>query len=103
MGVDIYFDTKDEALIVTDKQRKLKRSKAYAPHTARPGKHWVTALERNNEKGAQKPFRVQTNWSRVQLRRRLHAGKKFRMRNPAPPTPETFAHSSDVKLDLHCQ
>ena len=63
VGVDIYFDTKDEALIVTDSRGEFKRSKAYAPHTARPGKHWVTALERNNEKGAQKPFRVQTNWS----------------------------------------
>ena len=63
VGVDIYFDTKDEALVVTNSKGEFKHAKAHAPRSARPGQHWVTALERNNDKGAQKPFLVQTNWS----------------------------------------
>jgi outer membrane protein assembly factor BamB len=62
VGVDIYFDTKDEALVVTDGQGKFDKAKAYAPRQARPGQHWVTALERNSDKGAQKPFAVETDW-----------------------------------------
>jgi outer membrane protein assembly factor BamB len=62
VGVDIYFDTKDEALVVTNSRGDFKASKAYAPRSARPGQHWVTVLERNNDKGAQKPFLVQTDW-----------------------------------------
>ncbi len=63
VGVDIYFDTKDEALAVTNGKGEFHDAKAYAPSSARPGRHWVTALERNNDKGAQKPFLVQTDWS----------------------------------------
>jgi len=63
VGVDIYFDTKDEALVVTNGKGEFKDAKAYAPRSARPGQHWVTALERNNDKGAQKPFLVQTDWA----------------------------------------
>jgi len=63
VGVDIYFDTKDEALVVTNSKGEFEHAKAYAPRSAYPGQHWVTALERNNDKGAQKPFLVQTNWS----------------------------------------
>jgi hypothetical protein len=63
VGVDIYFDTKGEALVVTNSKGEFKDAKAHAPRSARPGQHWVTALERNNDKGAQKPFLVQTNWS----------------------------------------
>jgi outer membrane protein assembly factor BamB len=62
VGVDIYFDTQDEALVVTDGKGEFSDSKIHAPRSARPGKHWVTALERNNDKGAQDPFVVFTNW-----------------------------------------
>ena len=62
-GVDIYFDTKDEVLAITDGKGGFNDAKAYAPRSARPGQHWVTALERNNDKGAQKRFLVRTNWS----------------------------------------
>lgn len=67
VGVDVYFDTKDEVLVVTDSKGEFKDAKAYAPRSARPGQHWVTALERNNDKGAQKPFLVQTNWSQYRF------------------------------------
>jgi len=63
VGVDIYFGTKDEALVVTDSKGEFKDAKAHVPGSAYPGQHWVTALERNNDKGAQEPFLVQTDWS----------------------------------------
>jgi glucose dehydrogenase len=63
VGVDIFFDTKDKALVVTNGDGEFLNAGINAPRSARPGQHWVTALERNNDKGAQKPFLVQTNWS----------------------------------------
>jgi outer membrane protein assembly factor BamB len=62
VGVDIYFGTRDEALVVTNAKGEFEKARAYAPRSARPSQHWVTALERNNDKGAQKPFLVQTDW-----------------------------------------
>jgi outer membrane protein assembly factor BamB len=62
VGVDIYFDTKDELLVVTNGQGGFEKAKIQAPRQARPGQHWVTALERNNDKGAQRPFLVQADW-----------------------------------------
>jgi len=58
-----FFGTKDEALVVTNGQGEFEKVEIHALRGARPGKHWVTALERNNDKGAQNPFLVQTNWS----------------------------------------
>jgi outer membrane protein assembly factor BamB len=63
VGVDVFFDTKDKALVVTNSKGEFRDVGIYAPRSARPGEHWVTALERNNDKGAQEPFLVQTNWS----------------------------------------
>jgi hypothetical protein len=63
VGVDIYFDTKDEALVVTNNEGEFHNAKIHAPSSAHPGEHWVTALERNNDKGDQEPFLVNTNWS----------------------------------------
>src|ERR1700674_1365913 len=65
VGVDIFFDTKDKALVVTNGEGEFRNAGIYAPRRARPGEHWVTALERNNDKGAQEPFVVQTNWSQL--------------------------------------
>ena len=63
VGVDIFFDTKDKALVVTNGRGEFHDTPIYAPRSARPSQHWVTALERDNDKGAQKPFLVETNWS----------------------------------------
>jgi len=60
--VDIYFDTKDEALVVTDGKGEFHDAKIYALKSAYPGKHWVSALERNDDKGDQEPFVVFTDW-----------------------------------------
>jgi outer membrane protein assembly factor BamB len=62
VGVDIFFDTKDKALVVTDGKGEFHDAGIHVPRNARPSEHWFTALERNNDKGAQKPFLVQTDW-----------------------------------------
>jgi outer membrane protein assembly factor BamB len=67
VGVDIFFDTKDEVLVVTNGRGEFHNAGAWAPRGAHPGKHWVTALERNNDKGAQEPFLVQTDWSQFRF------------------------------------
>jgi outer membrane protein assembly factor BamB len=67
VGVDIYFDTKDKALVVTNEKGEFRDAEIHAPRNAYPGEHWVTALERNNDKGSQKPFLVQTNWSQFRF------------------------------------
>jgi outer membrane protein assembly factor BamB len=63
VGVDVFFDTKDEALVVTDAKGEFRDAGINAPRSARPGEHWVTALARNNGKGDQKPFLVRTDWA----------------------------------------
>src|SRR5579863_5075737 len=59
VGVDIFFDTKDEALVVTNGKGEFHNAGVHAPRIAHPGEHWVTALERNNDKGGQEPFEVE--------------------------------------------
>jgi outer membrane protein assembly factor BamB len=67
VGVDIYFGTRDEALVVTNSSGEFDNAKIHAPRSAHPGEHWVTALERNNDKGAQEPFLVRTDWNQFHL------------------------------------
>ncbi len=67
VGVDIYFDTKDRALVVTDGKGEFHDARIHAPRRAPPRKHWVTALERNNDRGAQQPFLVQTDWPQLRF------------------------------------
>jgi outer membrane protein assembly factor BamB len=63
VGVDIFFDTHDEKLVVTDNQGGFRKAPINAPRQAKPGKHWVTALQRNTDQGAQEPFIVETDWT----------------------------------------
>jgi outer membrane protein assembly factor BamB len=67
VAVDIYFDTKDEALVITNGKGKFEKAKIHALRNARPGRHWVTAVGRNKHKEAQQPFLVRTNWSEFQF------------------------------------
>jgi outer membrane protein assembly factor BamB len=60
--VDIYFDTEDEAVVLTNDEGEFQHAVIHAPREARPGDHWIAALERNNDKGDQEPFVVNTNW-----------------------------------------
>lgn len=66
--VDIYFDTKDEAVVLTNNEGEFQHAVIHAPRDAKPGEHWVTALERNNDKSDQKSFVVNTNWSQFHYR-----------------------------------
>ena len=61
--VDIYFDARDEKLVVSDGNGTFDHVEIHAPRSARPGEHWVTAREAKNNERARKPFLVQTNWS----------------------------------------
>jgi len=62
VGVDIFFDTKDKALVVTNGRGEFHDAGIHAPRSARPGQHWIAALERNDDKGAREPFLVTTDW-----------------------------------------
>ena len=44
VGVDIFFDIKDKALVVTNGKGEFHDAGIYAPRSAGPGEHWVTAL-----------------------------------------------------------
>jgi len=61
--IDIYFDTKDEAKAIANGSGKFSKISIEAPRSALPGKHWVSAVQRAGEIGAQAPFLVNTNWS----------------------------------------
>jgi outer membrane protein assembly factor BamB len=63
VGLDIYFDSKKEALVVTDDKGGFENARIQAPRNALPGKHWVKALEGSFGNGAHEPFLVQTNWN----------------------------------------
>ncbi len=62
-AVDIYFDTTDKALALTDSLGAFSKIAILAPAAAVPGTHWVSAVERSGHTGAQVPFVVNTNWN----------------------------------------
>ena len=61
--VDVYFDTKDEALAVTDASGSFSGIAVVASSSALPGMHWLSAVERSGDAGAQTEFEVKTNWN----------------------------------------
>ena len=65
--VDIYFDTTDLALAVTDDTGSFSRIALRVPASALPGKHTVTAKDSTGT-SAQVSFRVNTNWSQFHKR-----------------------------------
>ncbi len=73
VGVDIYFGTQDEALVMTDALGSFSGIAVVASASALPGTHWLSAVERFGKTGAQREFEVRTNWSefhRPGMRRR---------------------------------
>jgi len=60
--VDVYFDKQGEGRTVTNGQGAFYRVAIQVPDSSYSGKHWVTALERDQRIGAHKPFLVYTNW-----------------------------------------
>jgi outer membrane protein assembly factor BamB len=61
--IDIYFDTTDELVVTANANGSFLRRKFQVPADASPGQHWVTAVERNDGKGAQRPFLVSASWA----------------------------------------
>jgi hypothetical protein len=62
-AVDIYFDTANVALAVTNSTGSFSGIKIQVPATALPGRNWVTGVARVSGDAAQAPFKVQTNWT----------------------------------------
>ena len=74
--VDIYFDTTDLALAVTDDTGSFSQIALRVPASALPGEHTVSAVERSTGARAQTPFRVDTRWAQFR-KRPSHDGHNF--------------------------
>jgi len=61
-AVDVYFDTKDLALAVTDGSGSFGQIGITVPGSAKPGGHWITGVERHTGLAGQTRFLVETNW-----------------------------------------
>ena len=62
-AVDIYFDTTDMLLGVTDGSGNFGKYPLKVPANALPGTHWITAIGRKSGDAGQKTFTVRTNWA----------------------------------------
>ena len=62
-AVDIFFDTSDKALVLTNSSGAFSGIAISAPSWAKPGKHWISAVQRTGRIGAQVAFLVRTNWN----------------------------------------
>ena len=74
--VDIYFDSTDERLAVTDGSGNFANIPITVPVSATPGTHWVEAVGRHSGLAAQKQFTVQTDWAQ------FHFGVQRKGSNP---------------------
>lgn len=61
--VDIYFDTTDLALAMTDPGGSFTGLQLIVPASAVPGTHTITGVGRNSGLTAQTSFLVRTNWT----------------------------------------
>src|SRR5215469_1278761 len=66
--VDIYFDSSDLALAVTDDTGSFSRIALRVPASALPGEHTVSAVDRSTGASAQTPFRVDMRWAQFHKR-----------------------------------
>jgi hypothetical protein len=73
-AIDIYFDTADEALASANASGSFSKISIPVPASAVPGTHWITAVQRSNDKSAKTPFTVNTNWAEFGF---TPAGKRF--------------------------
>jgi outer membrane protein assembly factor BamB len=61
-AVDVYWDTTDVLLVVSNASGAIARHSVPVPAGALPGIHWISAIERDNGNAAQASFNVRTNW-----------------------------------------
>jgi outer membrane protein assembly factor BamB len=62
-AIDIYFDTASAAKANADSVGAFSKVAIVVPSSARPGKHWVSAMDHFANASAQVSFLVRTNWS----------------------------------------
>jgi hypothetical protein len=62
-AVDVFFDTKDLALVETDSTGSFGQIGIQVTGSAKPGGHRVSAVERYNGLSGQARFLVETNWA----------------------------------------
>jgi outer membrane protein assembly factor BamB len=62
-AIDIYFDTTDEALAIANGSGAFSKIPITVPASATPGTHFVSAVQRSNDTGAQAKFNVDTDWN----------------------------------------
>jgi outer membrane protein assembly factor BamB len=63
--VDIYFDSTDEALVLTNGTGAFSKIAIAVPASAVPGTHYISAVQRSTDGGAQAAFTVSTPWAEV--------------------------------------
>jgi outer membrane protein assembly factor BamB len=61
-AVDVYFDTTDEFLAVTNSTGSFAANTLTIPKDALPGRHWITAVGRKTGDAVQHAFTVRTDW-----------------------------------------
>ena len=69
--VDLYFDSTDLALAVTDPSGSFTSPEITVPADALPGDHWVTAMGRDSGDEAQAIFKVHTNVTQIHFNPKL--------------------------------
>jgi hypothetical protein len=62
-AVDIYFDTADLALAVTNSAGSFSGIRILEPAAALPGTNWISGVARISGDAAQAPFKVGSNWA----------------------------------------
>src|SRR3954452_22812880 len=71
--VDIYFDINDVCLSIASDAGAVSCS-IKIPKEAQPQTHWISAVQRDNFTGAQKPFIVRTDWPQFHGLNAKHTG-----------------------------
>jgi outer membrane protein assembly factor BamB len=71
--VDIYFDTADLALAITDRSGSFSGIQLTVPGSAVPGKHTITGVGRNSGLSSQTNSLVRVNWAEFR-RNHFHTG-----------------------------
>ena len=66
-AIDIYFDTTDEVLTVSDGTGAFSNVPLIIPAAATPGVHWITAIGRKDGTAFQATFNVRTDWSQFRF------------------------------------
>src|ERR1700722_1092461 len=59
--INIYFDSKSEAQVMSDSQGDFMNAEIHAPRASRPGKHLIKAIDADNER-AQRALYIRSNW-----------------------------------------